>query len=341
MTEPAISQLTAFLCAVTFTGLFVAPFYISPTLRTSPLQSRNSPISIKARTRAVALSCLASTLITVSVLYFYGNAAPIEILRLTGLWPIDPFDYPRVLLLVTILFIGPLYESVIVDSGWRSCSWTTFRETFFDSWTGYRNNFVAPITEEWVFRSLVISLYLHAGVSPVRIVFITPLIFGIAHIHHLTEFAQSRTPPGKRLPPANVLMVAMLRSVFQFTYTSLFGFFAAFVFLRTGSVFAAIVVHSFCNWMGFPRVSGKVGQFAYGQIPPATPDVAQGKAVHSANNSLTDSYGRHGVEAVQVGPVNLGMQWTIAYYALLVVGAFGFYKLLWPLTASSNALAML
>lgn len=35
----------------------------------------------------------------------------------------------------------------------------------------------------------------------------------------------------------------------------------------------------------------------------------------------------------------LGVAWTVAYYLLLFVGAYGFTKELWTLTESSNALA--
>lgn len=34
----------------------------------------------------------------------------------------------------------------------------------------------------------------------------------------------------------------------------------------------------------------------------------------------------------------LGVEWTVAYYVLLVLGAWGFGKGLWPLTESSNGL---
>jgi len=43
---------------------------------------------------------------------------------------------------------------------------------------------------------------------------------------------------------------------FQFLYTTLFGWYATHVFLSTGHLAAAVAVHSFCNWMGFPPVGG-------------------------------------------------------------------------------------
>jgi len=43
--------------------------------------------------------------------------------------------------------------------------------------------------------------------------------------------------------------------VFQLCYTTLFGSYASFVFVRTGHVTAAFLCHAFCNMMGFPRLS--------------------------------------------------------------------------------------
>ncbi|KAK3114601.1 CAAX prenyl protease, partial [Teratosphaeriaceae sp. CCFEE 6253] len=158
----------------------------------------------------------------------------------------------------------------------------------------------------------------------------------------------SRTPPGRRLPPLPVWISGILRSLFQLTYTSLFGFFAAFVYLRTGNIWAVILAHSFCNWMGIPRVWGRVGQFA-ADYEDITPDVAQGKrdegsdgAVKMGNSLMQgrDEDEAKTAQARSVGPANVGVGWTVIYYVLIFAGAFGFYKMLWPLTESRNALAV-
>jgi prenyl protein peptidase len=72
--------------------------------------------------------------------------------------------------------------------------------------------------------------------------------------------------------------------------------------------------------MGFPRFWGKVsaGEAVIG------PDVGEGKR-EDGRRSL--------------GERELGIQWTIAYYVLLVVGAVGWWKLLWLLTETSSALS--
>ena len=163
-----------------------------------------------------------------------------------------------------------------------------------------------------MFRSAIVPLHLLAHVSPGRIVFVSPLYFGIAHVHHFYEFRLTH--------PDTPALAALLRSLFQFGYTTIFGWYATFIYLRTGSLLAVILVHSFCNWCGLPRFWGRVEP---GE--PLGPSVVRGKE---------DSEG----SSAAVGNGQLHIVWTIIYYALLVVGALAFAQLLWPLSASYNAL---
>ena len=170
-----------------------------------------------------------------------------------------------------------------------------------------------PITEEVIFRSAIVPLHLLARVSPGHIVFIAPLYFGVAHVHHFYEFRISH--------PDTSIIAAILRSLFQFAYTTMFGWYATFVYLRTGSLLAVILAHSFCNWCGLPRLWGRV----VGGIS-VSPPFTKGKEDVDAHLAET-SQGQ------------LGIGWTITYYTLLFAGAIGFYSALWPLTQSPYALA--
>jgi prenyl protein peptidase len=42
---------------------------------------------------------------------------------------------------------------------------------------------------------------------------------------------------------------------FQFSYTTLFGAYSAYLFVRTGHFIAPFMAHAFCNHMGFPDLS--------------------------------------------------------------------------------------
>lgn len=118
------------------------------------------------------------------------------------------------------------------------------------------------------------------------------------------------------------MVQSVLRSLLQFTYTTLFGGYATFLFLRTGSLLSVILVHAFCNWIGFPRFWGKVsaGETVLG------PDSGEGE----------DGDGKNPQE--QSGFMDL--VWTVSYYALLVIGAVGWWKSLWVWTESESALVI-
>ncbi|RHY33245.1 hypothetical protein DYB32_001779 [Aphanomyces invadans] len=103
---------------------------------------------------------------------------------------------------------------------------------------------------------------------------------GYAHAHHLIDHIRSGRPVRTAVAIVGTFsstdLVHSHDAVFQFLYTTVFGIFASFVFLRTGTVslrqrpsrshvdhvgtflghFTAVFgVHSFCNLMGFPDLS--------------------------------------------------------------------------------------
>ncbi|KAL9116348.1 MAG: hypothetical protein Q9187_007129 [Circinaria calcarea] len=313
---PVLSTRSAAGLSIIFTLLYVLPFYLSPITRPSPTLSRDAPSVIRARIRFVTIACAISTLVTIRTISIYARVPLTEIFRLLGWYPISIFDIARCLLLTALLFLGPLFEKGIVEGGWRE--WIRGRALYnsLSNWIGWRNYIAGPITEEHIFRSLLIPLHLLTSLTPTHILFLTPLYFGIAHIHHFYEFhlTHPRTP----------LLPALLRSLFQFTYTTLFGWYASFLFLRTRSLWAVVLVHAFCNWCGLPRVWGKVE--AGEMIGP----IGRGKGSGRANEAT-----------VQVADGRLGIGWTVAYYVLLVAGAVAFRLGLWVLTDSARKLASL
>jgi len=339
---PLISPRAALLCALLFTAFYVAPFYLSPTLRSVSIASRDSPSVIRARVRSVTLACIACAVVNIYILAVLGHANPRDVLRLWGVWPIHPADIVKLLGLSAVLFAGPLFKTLVAEGEWRSLiTPSTLKAELLDSWTGYRNLIVAPASEELVFRSLVISLYLLAKVPPTRIVFTTPLIFGMAHLHHLAANLRSQTPANRKCPPPAAVLQCVAISAFQFAYTSLFGFFAAFALLRTGNVYGVVLVHSFCNCMGVPQFWGRIaGEHPHAPTTThATPDVASDGHEHEPEGAEEEKARAMSSRQAE-GPQSLGVGWTAAYYALLVGGAYGFYRLLFPWTESGNALAV-
>lgn len=280
---------------------------------------------IRARISSVSLTCAVTSLCTFALLVFKGGYGNADAVHALGYWPLGLGAAFRAWGLTALLFLGPLFEALVVESGWRA--WTTLEpvKEVWEEWTAWRN-FIAvsdkliespppppnllptdadtvriqgPLTEEILFRSAAVPLMILARTPLTRTIFVSPLVFGLAHAHHLYEFRV--THPGVPLP------AAVARSLFQLGYTTLFGAYATFLYLRTGSLLAVFAVHVLCNCMGLPRVWGRV----------------------------------HGRTADEGEPVVVARWWSLAYYVLLVAGAVGWYRELWTLTESGNALVVM
>jgi prenyl protein peptidase len=300
---------------MTYTFVYVLPFYLSKTTRPSPTLNRDAPSVIRARIQTVTLACIVAASATLYLLVVTAKMTAGDALHLLGLWPVQPIDVVRCGALTGLLYLGPLAEKIFVNGELGQLRRGRKLVESLSSWQGYRNYVAGPITEEVLFRSALVPLHLMAKVSPSKIVFLTPLYFGIAHVHHFYEFTLTH--------PHTPLLPAVLRSVFQFAYTTLFGWYADFIYLRTGSVYTCILIHTFCNWVGLPRFWGRVERR---ELNPLSPVAMRGKDDHDA----IQAQGRGG---------QLGLKWTVAYYVLLVGGAYAFAAELWTLTSSSLALA--
>ncbi len=55
---------------------------------------------------------------------------------------------------------------------------------------------------------------------------------------------------------------ALLAVLVQLSYTSIFGAYASFIFIRGGHIAAAIAAHIFCNFMGLPNFGFRVPPIA-------------------------------------------------------------------------------
>ncbi|KAF8719102.1 hypothetical protein AX14_011437 [Amanita brunnescens Koide BX004] len=160
-------------------------------------------------------------------------------------------------MITPLLFSGPLYAMYLDGtlpfmSNWSYDSDVSYK---FFSWQGIRNYIMAPITEELVFRASVLAVYDLAGTSRTKMIFFTPLSFGLAHVHHAWETFNKY---GRNSTAAKR---AIISSVVQLLYTTLFGTYCAYLFLRTGSIFPPISAHAFCNVMGLPELRHEMSMF--------------------------------------------------------------------------------
>ncbi|XP_067831697.1 CAAX prenyl protease 2 isoform X1 [Heptranchias perlo] len=153
------------------------------------------------------------------------------------------------LLLTMVLFFGPLIQ-LVMDYPWDFIDGV---KVFLDPqfWVQcladmrwMRNQVVAPLTEELVFRACMLPMLVPCtGLS--RAIVTCPLFFGVAHFHHVIELLKFRQ---------GTVAGIFVSAVFQFSYTAVFGAYTAFIFIRTGHLIGPVLCHSFCNYMGFPAI---------------------------------------------------------------------------------------
>uniref|UniRef100_A0A3B3D7N5 CAAX prenyl protease 2 n=1 Tax=Oryzias melastigma TaxID=30732 RepID=A0A3B3D7N5_ORYME len=141
-----------------------------------------------------------------------------------------------------VFYLGPLVHSSVENpDGFNVESWLLcVRDAVW-----LRNQVVAPLTEELVFRGAMLPMLLPCSGSTAA-VFTAPLFFGVAHLHHIIE--------QRRLAKDN-MKVILLTAGIQFLYTTVFGAFTAFIFLRTGHLVGPVLCHSFCNSQGLPDIA--------------------------------------------------------------------------------------
>jgi len=144
------------------------------------------------------------------------------------------------LLLTMILFLGPT-AMLLLDERFRVFCVPMFWKQSLQDWIWWRNHVVAPFSEEFTFRACMVPVLL-GYYSHFWAIIISPLFFGVAHFHHMVE----------RIRKGHDVMTSFLVSMFQFAYTTIFGMYSAFLFIKTGHFAAPFIVHAYCNFMGFP-----------------------------------------------------------------------------------------
>jgi prenyl protein peptidase len=235
--------LAAWVASLGIVVAYVGSLYVWPARHRAP---RDAPGVIKRRFLSLAGACaLACLPLHRALLASDVSPRPPSLARALGVHP-DPVaalaSVAASLGLAAALFLGPLV-ALALDGRLLPRFADALRLDHLVKW---RNYVVAPATEEFAFRACVAPLLLVSGAATLRAaVFASPLLFGLAHVHH---FAELRRRTGSA-------SAAALGVAAQFTYTVVFGWFAAFAFLRTGHVAGPIAAHAFCNVMGLPDVS--------------------------------------------------------------------------------------
>ena len=75
-------------------------------------------------------------------------------------------------------------------------------------------------------------------------IYIMPLFFAISHLHWcIVDILDDKVTFKKGL----------LIVLFKLAYTELFGVYSGVIYVRTGSLWPAILLHAQCNFFGFPH----------------------------------------------------------------------------------------
>lgn len=141
-----------------------------------------------------------------------------------------------------------------------------------------------------MFRGCTLAVLNLAGIPRTRLIFLSPLSFGIgepsepfaqvlklmficvvAHVHHFWDvFNRYGRTPRAALHALTVtckihfLLLSISPDtaiVFQLTYTTIFGCYTSYLFLRTSSIYPPISAHMFCNTMRFPAIGNEMKMF--------------------------------------------------------------------------------
>lgn len=104
-------------------------------------------------------------------------------------------------------------------------------QTTQQRWVFFRNYLASPLLEEVVFRRQAHIIW---QCAPTALSVVSPaVLFGAAHLHHAAA-------------------VGIVPALFQFAYTSLFGMYAALLYLCSRTLIAPIIAHMTCNYLGIP-----------------------------------------------------------------------------------------
>ena len=252
-----IGELSAVSWCVFVGGLFVASLYIWWKDRYGSIES--DPVIARHRTISVCGASVVSVILLRILCAKYELAAgSAEFLSFMGVRPgLSMLSSCAVVAALTlIMFVGPLVMNIvngytIIDKySYRTISY--FSKDFLaalpqiahelkDSRMFWASIVVGPITEEIVYRACMCPVLKAAGFGNLFCCMIPPLCFGFAHLHHFVHNVQV-------MP----LSQAVFTTVLQLSYTTVFGAFSCFVYLRTGHLAACITTHTICNAFGFP-----------------------------------------------------------------------------------------
>ena len=261
-----VSRTLALLYSLGAATSFVSSLYVLVPSQVRCL-SRNDKLQIQWRALATSIVCVASSVAFSVIFPTQQQQSPVA---WTSIVHSTVLSCMGVLGHVTILYFGPLAQGALqiyihLKRTGKDVTLQSIRQTYHDAfmepywsslilgqgssvicWINLRNLVIAPFTEEFVFRGCIVRALEAVTENPwgaVSLCWIAPLFFGVAHLHHAFQ---------RLFKDKEAALPVILQTLFQFTYTTLFGAYTSYAYLRTKSLLAVVLSHSFCNYMGLP-----------------------------------------------------------------------------------------
>ncbi|KAL5742228.1 hypothetical protein ACOSP7_028960 [Xanthoceras sorbifolium] len=258
--EACVSKAVAVIACVFMTLFYVAILYAPTLILRLPPPSSLKNFLIR-RFLCAAISSVVSLLFSSLILPIRSEEASSLVgvygIRLDHMWQAVVFP----LSLTSLMYAGSLVlKSMLLLKSWKKhtddgggvsldCIKSALL-TFLDyiismasNVLAWRTYVVAPLTEELVFRACMIPLLLCGGFKIYTVIFLCPVFFSLAHLNHLMEIYSRQNYS---------LLKASMAVGLQLGYTVVFGWYASFLFVRTGHLVSPLVAHIFCNFMGLP-----------------------------------------------------------------------------------------
>ncbi|CAD8063274.1 unnamed protein product [Paramecium sonneborni] len=234
---------------ILYTIGFISSVYIWKIIKRFFKMGNNA----KLKTLTVAISVL---LMILNQRYIIGNCSSI-IQCLSINISMNSILYP--LICNTFLFLGPIYN-FILDKYLRN-------ERLVDKFSQnpLRDDrmliriVLAPLLEEITFRVLFYQNFNNLN----EYCLTSSILFSLAHSHKFFSFFKKERKYRTEYYRQSFqfqsfkrsFIKAFLRTLFVLMFTFIFGFYAASVFLKTKSLISVILLHSYCNYLGFPNLS--------------------------------------------------------------------------------------
>ena len=146
-----------------------------------------------------------------------------------------------------LLFLGPIIQNEFFQFNKKQTHPEISGFNFLKSRFRKNMNFdniqsfvIVPISEELICRCFICSLWESNGISNSKIIFLSPIAYGVSHFFQF--FIDSGSAKSR-------LQFYTTECVF----TIAFGWWLSLVWLRTHSFATCFVIHSFVLFMGFPE----------------------------------------------------------------------------------------